>query len=93
MKSALVVALVTAATSGCWSGDYLAKQGLGQLRLLRARRRIEDVLHDPSVDPETKRRLRLAKAARDFGVRVIGCAAATPSPASSTRTARRSPGT
>lgn len=72
MRTALVVALVTAAASGCWSGDYLAKQGLGQLRLLRARRRIDDVLRDPHVDAETKRRLTLAKQARDFGVRVIG---------------------
>ena len=61
VKFPVAVALVTlAAASGCWSGDYLAKQGVGQLKLLRARRRIDDVLHDPSVSAETKRRLTLA---------------------------------
>ncbi len=72
MRFAVAVALVTTLASGCWSGDYLAKQGVGQLKLLRARRRIDDVLADPSVDAETKRRLRLAREAREFGVRVLG---------------------
>ena len=75
MKFLVAVAFVTcmaAAGSGCWSGDYLAKQGIGQLKLLRARRRIVDVLADPSVPAEIKRRLTLARAARDFGVRVLG---------------------
>jgi predicted aminopeptidase len=72
VKLTVAVALVTTLASGCWSGDYLAKQGVGQLKLLRARRRIADVLHDPHVDAETKRRLALAKEAREFGVRVLG---------------------
>ena len=72
MKLSVAVALVTTLASGCWSGDYLAKQGVGQLKLLRARRRIDDVLHDPAVAAETKRRLALAKEAREFGVRVLG---------------------
>jgi predicted aminopeptidase len=63
---------LAAAQSGCWTGDYLAKQGLGQWHLLRARRRISDVLADPAVDAETKQKLALAAAARDFGVRVLG---------------------
>jgi len=72
VKVPVAVALVTVLASGCWSGDYLAKQGVGQLKLLRARRRIDEVLRDPSVPAETKRRLRLAREARDFGVRVLG---------------------
>lgn len=72
MKATLVVALVTTLVGGCWSGDYLAKQGIGQLKLLRARRRIADVLDDPSVPADTKRRLKLAAQAREFGVRVLG---------------------
>ncbi len=72
MKLAVLVAFVTVAASGCWSGDYLAKQGVGQLRLLRARRRIDDVLHDPSVPADTRRRLALAREAREFGVHVLG---------------------
>ena len=55
--------------AGCWSGDYLAQQGVGQLKLLRARRRIADVL----ADPDGRRRHQAAAArwrvaARDFGV-------------------------
>jgi predicted aminopeptidase len=72
VKAVCLVALVTVGTSGCWSGDYLAKQGVGQLKLLRARRRIEDVLADRTVDAETKRRLKLAKDARDWGINVLG---------------------
>jgi predicted aminopeptidase len=76
VKGFVVVALVTIAaavsSSGCWSGEYLAKQGVGQLKLLRARRRIDDVLRDPTVLAETKRRLALARDAREFGVRVLG---------------------
>jgi predicted aminopeptidase len=63
---------VAIVTSSCWSGNYLAKQGVGQLKLLQSRRRIDDVLHDPAVDGETKRRLQLARDARDFGVRELG---------------------
>jgi predicted aminopeptidase len=73
VKVLVAVALVTTAlVSGCWSGDYLAKQGIGELKLLRARRRIDDVLHDPSVPAELKRRLALAREARQFGVEVLG---------------------
>jgi predicted aminopeptidase len=50
----------------------LAQQGKGQLQLLRHRRRIDDVLADPAVSDETKRRLRLARQARDFGVEALG---------------------
>jgi predicted aminopeptidase len=64
--------LVLLVTSGCWSGRYLAQQGIGQLELLRARRPIREVLKDRSVDEETKRRLRLALEARAFGIAQIG---------------------
>lgn len=68
----LLLALTTTFMSGCWHARYLAQQGRGQLRLLRERRRITDVLADPAVDGETKRRLRVAVEAREFGVRVLG---------------------
>jgi predicted aminopeptidase len=58
--------------SGCWTGNYLAQQGVGQLRLLHQRRRISDVLADPTVDEHKKARLQLAREARDFGVEVLG---------------------
>jgi predicted aminopeptidase len=68
MKFLVAVTLAT----GCWTGNYLAQQGAGQLRLLHERRRISDVLSDPSVDAQKKARLQLAKDARDFGVEVLG---------------------
>jgi len=61
-----------APASGCWTSSYLAQQGCGQLRLLRERQRVDDVLVDPRVDAETRRRLRLAAAARDFGIHALG---------------------
>jgi predicted aminopeptidase len=74
VRSLAFVTLVTlvAGSGGCWSGRYLARQGAGQLELLRARRRIDDVLADPATPPELKRRLTLAKEARAFGVRFLG---------------------
>ncbi|HEY3358884.1 MAG TPA: aminopeptidase [Polyangia bacterium] len=69
---AALVALLAAGAGGCWTSGYLAQQGEGQLRLLRARRPITAVLADPGVDSDTKRRLRVALAARDFGTRVLG---------------------
>jgi predicted aminopeptidase len=67
-----VLSLLAAGEAGCWSGNYLVQQGVGQLKLLRARRRITEVLGDPTVDAKTKARLRLAVAARTFGVEVLG---------------------
>jgi predicted aminopeptidase len=66
---ALVVGLCGA---GCFQTRYLTQQGIGQLRLLRARRKIDKVLTDPAVDQETKRRLKLALEARRFGIEVLG---------------------
>lgn len=72
MRRLLSVVLVLSSLSGCWSGDYLWQQGRGQLDLLRARRRIADVLVDPTVDETTRGKLRLALEAREYGVRVLG---------------------
>jgi predicted aminopeptidase len=68
----LLLLLVVVPAAGCWTGGYLAQQGCGQLKLLRERRRIDDVLADARVAAETRRRLRLAAAARDFGIRELG---------------------
>jgi predicted aminopeptidase len=67
-----LLASTALAGGGCWTSRYLAQQGEGQLHLLRARRPIADVLADPAVAGETRRRLRLALAAREFGARVLG---------------------
>jgi predicted aminopeptidase len=68
----LLLLLLAAPAGGCWTGSYLAQQGCGQLHLLRERRRVDDVLADTRVAAETRRRLRLAAAARDFGIRELG---------------------
>lgn len=75
LRRLVVVALLVppaAPLAGCSTVAYLAEQGRGQLHLLKARRRIRDVLDDPAVPEDTKARLRLARRARDFGVRVLG---------------------
>jgi predicted aminopeptidase len=68
----LLLLLLLAPAGGCWTASYLTQQGTGQLRLLRERQRVDAVLADPRVAAETKRRLRLAAAARDFGIRALG---------------------
>lgn len=71
--AAALVALATLlGLGGCFETSYLAQQGIGQLALMHSRRRITEVLADPTVPQETKRRLRLARSARDFGVEVLG---------------------
>jgi predicted aminopeptidase len=71
LRSLLCAALVLSA-SGCFEARYLAKQGVGQWKLFRARRSVADVLTDPATDEKTKERLRLAMEARKFGVEVLG---------------------
>ena len=68
----LAALALAASLSGCWTGDYLWQQGRGQFELLRARRRVSDVLSDPGSDVELRRKLRLAMEAREFGVRTLG---------------------
>lgn len=58
--------------TGCFESRYLMQQAGGQLHLLQSRRKIVDVLADPAVPEATKERLRLAMAARDFGIKVLG---------------------
>ncbi len=60
------------AAGGCFEGNYLLSQASGQLNLLRARRKVVDVLGDPQVDAATKAKLKLAMEAREFGIRVLG---------------------
>jgi predicted aminopeptidase len=58
--------------AGCSTLAYLGRQGVDQLRLLRARRRVSDVLTDPATPPMLRERLRLVMEARRFGVTVLG---------------------
>src|SRR5690349_20687143 len=51
---------------------YLVKSGKDQLDLLNSRVPLEEVLKDPKVDEETKRKLRLAVDARQFAENELG---------------------
>jgi predicted aminopeptidase len=51
---------------------YLVKSGTDQLKLLNARRPIQEVLADPNVNDETKRKLRLAMDARSYAETHLG---------------------
>lgn len=69
---AVVLVVLSLASSGCSTVAYLGQQGVGQLRLLQARRHVDEVLQDPQTDPLVRERLRLLMEARDFGIRVLG---------------------
>jgi predicted aminopeptidase len=63
----LAVALIGAMLPGCMLG-YLTQAAQGQLRLMRARRPIEQVIADPASGEDLKARLRVVQDARDFAV-------------------------
>jgi predicted aminopeptidase len=60
--------LLGASLSGC----YVLQQGLGQARLLLARKSVQSVLADSSVKPEAKAKLRLILEAKAYAENVIG---------------------
>lgn len=66
------LSLLLLSLSGCETLSYLARQGVGQLQVLRSRRHVLDVLEDDTVPPEHRKRLRLALSARKFGIEVLG---------------------
>ena len=57
--------------AGC-AAPYLVQQGLGQARILFARRPVEDVLADPEVSGAMKQRLRLIGDVRSWGEERLG---------------------
>jgi predicted aminopeptidase len=63
----LAVALIGATLPGCALG-YLTQAAQGQLRLMRARRPIEQVIADPASGEDLKARLRVVQDARNFAV-------------------------
>ncbi len=66
----LPAALLTFSCSGC-SPVYVAKAGVAQWRILAARRPLGEVLDDPATDPETRRKLLLARQARAFALHML----------------------
>jgi predicted aminopeptidase len=56
--------------NGCQIG-YLFQNGYQQMRLLNQRVPIDEVLKDPAVPEETKRKLRLSQEASDFAEKTL----------------------
>ncbi len=54
------------------SGCYVTRQGLTQMQILLAARPVSEVLHDPTVPPDLRRKLRIVRAAKRFGVDTLG---------------------
>jgi predicted aminopeptidase len=52
--------------------DYIAHSAYNQSKILRARKPIEKVLEDSSVDDETKRKLKLVLEVKKFGEEKLG---------------------
>jgi len=67
----LLSLLLCGAVSGCGI-SYLAQATQGQLRLMRARRPINQVLADPTSSAQLKARLELVLDARAFAVTSLG---------------------
>lgn len=65
--------LLAGAVAGC-SPAYVLEQAGGQIRLLAARRPVDEVLADPATRPAVRERLLLIREARAWGEREIGLA-------------------
>lgn len=61
----LPLIVVVFSCSGC-SPVYLAKAGWTELKILRGRTPIQEVIQDPETDEDTRRKLLLARQARSF---------------------------
>lgn len=57
--------------AGC-SPEYVIRAGWEEARILSARRPIEEILADASVDSTTRAKLALVRDARVFGERILG---------------------
>ena len=72
MKRRLLALLICSwSLSGCVVG-YLTKSSYNQMKLLMSRTPIDEVLEDPKVDEATKKKLRLAKEAKEFAEKELG---------------------
>ena len=69
IRAALIIALVS--IGGC-SPVYVVKAGIAELRILRARQDIVEVLADPSVDASTRGKLSFVLEARRFATNELG---------------------
>ncbi len=70
------VGLVALLACSACSPTYVLRAGWEEARLLSQRRPIEEVIHDTTVAPAVRGKLRLVEDARDFAVRELGLDAA-----------------
>lgn len=66
------VCLASLLQEGCFTVRYLGQQAGGQLRLLRMRRPVGEVLLDPTTDEALRERLSVVLSARQFGIEKLG---------------------
>ena len=73
IRGGLILTVIGLATSssGC-SPIYVVKAGLAELRILRARRDIVEILGDPSIDTTTRGKLSFVLEARRFATNELG---------------------
>jgi predicted aminopeptidase len=64
------MALLLFSCSGC-SPVYLAKAGWAEMKILRGRRPLDEVINDQRTDEDTRRKLRLARQTRAFAIHML----------------------
>jgi predicted aminopeptidase len=67
----LLMALLSFSCSGC-SPIYLAKAGWAEMKILRGRRPLTEVIEDGRTDEDTRRKLLLTRQARAFAIHKLG---------------------
>jgi predicted aminopeptidase len=67
----LPMALLLFSCSGC-SPVYVARAGWAEMKILRGRRPLEEVIGDPRTDEDTRHKLLLARQARAFAIHQLG---------------------
>jgi predicted aminopeptidase len=63
-------ALLLFSCSGC-SPVYVARAGWAEMKILAAREPLERVINDPATDEDTRRKLLLAREAREFAIHTL----------------------
>ncbi len=71
-RRALLALVAGLLAPGCSAPGYVVEQAWGQLRVLRDRERIADLLRRPDLPPATREQLRVVLAARRFAHQELG---------------------
>ena len=65
------MALLSFSCSGC-SPVYLAKAGWAEMKILKGRRPLDQVIQDQRTDEDTRKKLLLTRQARSFAIHQLG---------------------